>query len=78
LFPSVIADFFGIKNLGINYGLLFTAHGVAATLGPLMASYIYDTTQCYTMAFTIAAVLVFLAAVIALVLNYRYLKGHVG
>lgn len=78
LFPSVIADFFGVKNLGINYGLLFTAHGVAATLGPLMASYIYDTTQSYTMAFTIAAVLVFLAVVIVLVLNYRYLKGHVG
>ena len=74
LFPSVVADFFGIKNLGINYGLLFTAHGVAATLGPIMASHIYDTTQSYTMAFTIAAGLVFLAVVIALILNYSYPK----
>ena len=76
LFPSVVADFFGIKNLGINYGLLFTAHGVAATLGPIMASYIYDTTQSYTMAFTIAAGLVFLAVVIALILNYNYPKKN--
>ena len=39
-----------------------------------MASYIYDTTQSYIMAFTIAAALVFLAVVIALVLNYSYPK----
>ncbi len=72
LFPSVIADFFGIKNLGTNYGLVFTAYGAGATLGPIMASYIYDTTQSYTMAFTIAAVLIFLAVVMALILHYRY------
>jgi len=72
LFPSVTADFFGIKHLGTNYGLVFTAYGAGATLGPIMASYIYDTTQSYTMAFTIAAVLIFLAVVMALVLNYRY------
>lgn len=72
LFPSVTAGFFGIKNLGINYGLVFTAYGAGATLGPIMASYVYDVTQSYTVAFTIAAVLIFLAVVIALVLNYRY------
>ena len=71
LFPSVTADFFGTENLGINYGLVFAAYGTGAILGPLMASYIYDTTQSYTMAFTIAAVLAFMAVVITLILTYR-------
>jgi OFA family oxalate/formate antiporter-like MFS transporter len=72
LFPSVTAAFFGTKNLGTNYGLVFTAYGAGATLGPIMASYLYDATQSYTTAFTIAAVLIFLSVVIALVLNHRH------
>jgi len=25
IFPKITADYFGIKNLGVNYGLVFTA-----------------------------------------------------
>jgi len=72
LFPTATASSFGVKNLGVNYGLIFTAYGVGGTLGPIMGSYIYDTTQSYTMAFTIAAVLVFVAVAIAFVLKSRH------
>ena len=34
LFPAAIAEFFGSKNLGANYGALFTAWGVAGVVGP--------------------------------------------
>ncbi|MBI2163331.1 MAG: OFA family MFS transporter [candidate division NC10 bacterium] len=33
VFPSTTADFFGTKNLGVNYGWVFTAWGVAGIVG---------------------------------------------
>ncbi|KJS49548.1 MAG: hypothetical protein VR66_07955 [Peptococcaceae bacterium BRH_c23] len=28
LFPSVVADYYGVKNFGGNYGVLYTAWGI--------------------------------------------------
>jgi OFA family oxalate/formate antiporter-like MFS transporter len=36
LFPTTTADFFGTKNLGNNYGLVFTGYGAAGVLGGLI------------------------------------------
>jgi len=36
LFPSTTADYFGTKNLGMNYGLVFTGYGAAGVLGSLI------------------------------------------
>jgi len=41
LFPSITKDFFGIKNFGVNYGLIFTSWGVGSLLA-LVAGHIYD------------------------------------
>ena len=38
LMPSLTADYFGAKNIGANYGLLFTAWGTAGFLLPLYSS----------------------------------------
>ena len=37
LFPAVTADFFGTKNVGVNYGLMFTAYGAGGLFGPWLA-----------------------------------------
>lgn len=42
LFPAATADFFGNKNVGSNYGWLFTAYGVAGIAGPPLAGYFKD------------------------------------
>ncbi|MCU0653311.1 MAG: OFA family MFS transporter [Candidatus Pacebacteria bacterium] len=34
LYPAVTADFFGTRNIGSNYGLMFSAYGVAGLVGP--------------------------------------------
>lgn len=39
LFPSKTADYYGVKHLGINYGLMYQAYGVSALLGPIIAAY---------------------------------------
>lgn len=36
LFPSTTADFYGTKNLGNNYGYVFTSYGFAGVLGALI------------------------------------------
>ena len=62
LFPSATADYFGTKNLGMNYGWIFTAYGVAGILGPVVGGVLFDATQQYVMPFVFAGTLCFLAA----------------
>jgi len=62
LFPSATADYFGTKHIGINYGWIFTAYGVAGILGPVVGGVLFDATQRYIMAFVFAGILCFLAA----------------
>ncbi|MFW9984776.1 MAG: OFA family MFS transporter, partial [Candidatus Odinarchaeota archaeon] len=57
LFPSSTADYYGTKNVGSNYGVLFTAYGVAGITGALAAGLIVDFTGSYFLAFTITGVL---------------------
>ncbi len=61
VFPSTTADFFGTKNLGVNYGWLFTAWGVAGIVGPVIAGYMFRTYKTYTGAFYAAGVLALIA-----------------
>ena len=43
LFPAITADYFGDKQVGRNYGWVFTAYGVAGLLGPLLAGVFKDS-----------------------------------
>lgn len=45
LFPAATADYFGNRNVGSNYGWVFTAYGVAGIAGPLLAGYFKDAAQ---------------------------------
>jgi OFA family oxalate/formate antiporter-like MFS transporter len=38
LYPAVTADFFGTKNLGVNYGCMFSAYGAGGIVGPYLAA----------------------------------------
>lgn len=52
LFPSITTDYYGTKNLGTNYGIIFLAYGSAAIIGPIIG-----TSVPFTQAFLIAGVL---------------------
>lgn len=64
LMPSYTADFYGPKNLGFNYGLVFIGWGLGAFM-PKLAGRIKDMTGKYDMAFYIAGGLLILAAILA-------------
>ena len=53
------------SSFGVNYGLVFTAFGVAGVLGPLLGGRIRDVAGTYSMSYTISACMLLLAAVLA-------------
>lgn len=57
------SDFWGLKNAGINYGILFTAWGVAGIIGPRVGGVLYDKYHDYQAAFYTAAALAAVALV---------------
>ena len=71
LFPSATADYFGTRNLGMNYGWIFTAYGVAGILGPVVGGVLFDATGQYLLAFVFAGLLCFLAAACAVVVENK-------
>lgn len=65
LFPALCGDIFGRKFAATNYGLLYTAKGMAALLVPL-GSLLREKTGTWITIFAMAVALDFLAAVLAL------------
>jgi MFS transporter, OFA family, oxalate/formate antiporter len=76
LFPATAADYWGTKNMGLNYGILFTAWGVGGVVGPTLAGQIADRTGSYAAAYQIAGVLAASAAVLAM-LSYIQVSVNV-
>ncbi len=66
LMPSYTADFYGPKNLGFNYGLVFMGWGFGAFM-PKLAGHIKDITGSYDQAFYIAGILLLVAVALAFV-----------
>jgi OFA family oxalate/formate antiporter-like MFS transporter len=67
LFPATCTDLYGRKYATTNYGMLYTAKGVAALLVPL-ANVLYDATgKNWSAVFIVAAVLNIVAALMAVV-----------
>ncbi len=69
LFPSLTADLFGSRNIGANYGWVFTSYGIAGVLGTQAGNMAYMATGSYFAAFALAAALCFLSAVLAVVMR---------
>ena len=67
LFPATTADYWGTKNLGMNYGLLFTSWGVGGVFGPMLAGSIADSTGSYAVAYYTASGLLIFAAFLAMI-----------
>jgi nitrate/nitrite transporter NarK len=67
LFPATTADYWGTKNMGMNYGILFTSWGVGGIVGPMLAGKIADATGSYSLAFSVASGLLLFAVFLAMI-----------
>lgn len=63
--PAATSTFFGLRNMGANYGVVFTAYGMGAIVGPVAASYIVGATRSYAPAFMTTAVLALIGLAVA-------------
>ena len=71
LFPSVTKDYYGLKNFGVNYGLVFTAWGLGGFMLSLLAGTVYDASHRtdFTFAYYCSAVLLVAAALVTFVVK---------
>ena len=71
LFPTLTSICFGVKHLGINYGIVITAFGIGG-LAPAVGSRIFDVTGSYTPAFLSAGIMAGIGMVLCVVLKKKY------
>jgi nitrate/nitrite transporter NarK len=69
IFPTVTKGWFGMKNFGVNYGLVFTAWGFGGLVLAQIAGKVYDATGSYGTAYLIAAGALVVAAGLAFVVK---------
>jgi MFS family permease len=66
LFPSVTKDYFGLKNFGINYGLLFSAWGIGGFIFPRISQMIVAQTGNQQAAFLLCSILLAAGALLSM------------
>jgi OFA family oxalate/formate antiporter-like MFS transporter len=62
LFPSIVGDYYGAKHATANYGLMYSAKGVASIIGGGLAALLFERFGTWTACFYGSAVLALLAA----------------
>ncbi len=67
LFPSSTKSYFGLKNFGMNYGLVFSAWGVGGFIFPRVSQMLVAYTGSAETSYILASFLLFLAAGMALI-----------
>lgn len=69
LFPTTTAEFFGLKNMGVNYGLIFTGWGIAGVCGPILGGVVADKTGAYSNGYIVAGIFLIIATILVRVLK---------
>lgn len=68
VFPSITAENFGTSNLGMNYGVLLIAFGIAAFVGPWLAATLFESSGYHTIAFVMATIMSVVALAITILM----------
>src|SRR5207244_2714086 len=66
LFPSFAKDLWGLKNFGVNYGILFTAWGVGGFVLSRLQQMLKAQSGTFNSSFTTAGVLLLVGAALTL------------
>jgi OFA family oxalate/formate antiporter-like MFS transporter len=69
LFPAMSADYFGTRHATSNYGVLYSAKGVASIMGAWVAALLFEQTHTWSIGFYGSAMMALIAAGLAIVLK---------
>jgi OFA family oxalate/formate antiporter-like MFS transporter len=78
LFPSLTVDLWGSKNFGKNYGVMFTAYGIAGIVGGLVAGSFVSLTGGYSMAFFTTGILSMIALSLVVLLKRKTMEKQLA
>ncbi|WP_119560995.1 L-lactate MFS transporter [Vibrio cholerae] len=67
VFPSSTAEFYGLKNYGTNYGVLYTSWGIGGAIGAAVVGYSMTHGGGYNLAYTISAAMMAVCILLALI-----------
>ncbi|EGR2404263.1 OFA family MFS transporter [Vibrio cholerae] len=67
VFPSITAEFYGLKNYGTNYGVLYTSWGIGGAIGAAVVGYSMTHGGGYNLAYTISAAMMAVCILLALI-----------
>jgi MFS transporter, OFA family, oxalate/formate antiporter len=67
VFPSITAEFYGLKNYGTNYGVLYTSWGIGGAIGAAVVGYSMTHGGGYNLAYTISATMMAVCILLALI-----------
>jgi OFA family oxalate/formate antiporter-like MFS transporter len=71
LFPAMVGDVWGRRYAATNYGLMYTAKGVASIWAGPVAAYMFEVQKGWHTVFVIAAIANFVAAAMAILVLKR-------
>ena len=72
--PTIVADYFGLKNYGANYGLVYYGWGLSLIIGPTISQVVKARTGNYDYAYLIAFGLIAVSAVLVALLKHPKFK----
>ncbi len=74
LFPSFAKDLWGLKNFGLNYGLLFTAWGAGSLLSPV-AQRLKASSGSFDSSFQVAAALLVVGGLLTFLIQSKSVRA---
>ncbi len=72
--PSIVADYFGLKHYGANYGLVYNGWGISLIIGPSISAYSKYAYGNYDFAYGAAIVLIAISAAVVFFLKQPKFK----
>ena len=69
VYPALTADAFGMKNNGVNYGIMFIGFALGGYIGPILANNLFASTGSYQMPLMAVGVMGAAAIVLLFVLR---------
>ena len=76
IFPSFVKGFWGMKNFGINFGVLMTAWGLGGFIFSRVSQTIFAGTGNHNMSFIIAGIALLLCLVMTFILEKMHRQEH--
>jgi len=72
--PPLVAELFGLRAIGLVFGVLSCGLQIGCAIGPILAGHIFDITGSYQYAFLLCAIIAIVGLILTLIIRPTSLK----